>query len=417
MEIIHKSSRFGNLKFHITLGDFFFLLAMTFVLAFPNPSIYKAVSIIAFFCYTIVLALIRREWTNNLLQYVWLVGFFVFCHASKYWSVYPSAIPEVIQNVQWCMLLSLATANYVKLYKMTVTDVAKRILVVALLFAINIGLNGTFVDGRFTVIIDGYQINENTFGQIAIGLAAYMVYWSKKKSWKNLFVNLMIVFTIVLALISGSRKCFISLTIYAIAFLLYEHPPKNIIRFLTRMIAMVAVVVAVYILVMNVDALYQAVGVRIESLFDFFEGDLEADASANTRLLMIETAYKMFQEKPMLGYGLNTFSKITSFDAYAHNNYVELLANLGLIGFLIYYLPLFFFFGKATKRWLQNKNGAIFSVAILFGFFVNDLAAVSYFSMTSHAFIGLAIGFCLKDRKERKKYDQIEEGSGRLFGG
>lgn len=403
MEIIHKSSRFGNLKFHITLGDFFFLLAMTFVLAFPNPSIYKAVSIIAFFGYTIVLALIKREWTNNLLQYVWLVGFFVFCHASKYWSVQPSAIPEVVQNVQWCVLLSLATANYVKLYKMTVTDIAKRMFVVALLFAINIGLNGSFVDDRFTVIIDGYQINENTFGQIAIGLAAYMVYWSKKKNWKNLLINVMIVFTIVLALISGSRKCFISLILYFVAFLLYEHPPKNIVRFVTRMFAVLFVVAGIYLLVMNIGVLYQTVGVRIESLFAFLGGDIEADGSVETRMMMAETAYKMFQKKPVLGFGLNTFSKIAGFGAYAHNNYIELLANIGLVGFLIYYVPLIIYLGHGVRMWFRNHVGAIFPLIALTVFLVNDVFMVSYFSMTSHAFLGLSIGMISSTVKVKKK--------------
>lgn len=61
------------------------------------------------------------------------------------------------------------------------------------------------------------------------------------------------------------------------------------------------------------------------------------DYSSNERLAMIATGLRMWSEAPLLGYGAEQFSVRSGFGTYSHNNYIELLVNFGLIGFMAYY--------------------------------------------------------------------------------
>jgi len=384
-----------KIKIHANICDVLFLITMTFVVAFPNPSMFKALSIILFFSYTIFLSVYGHKKTKNLLQYVWAIGFYLLCYLSKVWSVYPAAISDVITNVQWSFMVSIAVVNYIVIYKLSVIDIAKRMLIIGVIFLVDIILNGVYIDGRFTVIIDGYEINENTFGQIALGIVSYLFFWSKKTKWKNMFINGLIIILIIFALISGSRKCLISLAIYIILFMMYEHPSRDFIKFFAKVAGVAFVLGMIYVCIMNIDVLYSSVGMRIESLLVFLEGDIRADGSVNARFLMIQQALEMFSDKPILGYGLNTFAYITRFGAYAHNNYVELLANVGIVGFLIFYIPIFGYLLKAYNNWKKDLNESIVPLTIFSVYLVNDFANVSYFSIVGNVFRCLAIGLCI----------------------
>ena len=54
----------------------------------------------------------------------------------------------------------------------------------------------------------------------------------------------------------------------------------------------------------------------------------------------IDKAMELFKEKPIFGYGLDSFRTIEgSYGLYAHNNFAELLCCTGIIGFVLFYLP------------------------------------------------------------------------------
>lgn len=62
------------------------------------------------------------------------------------------------------------------------------------------------------------------------------------------------------------------------------------------------------------------------------------DASLNLREAMLSDAYRLWKEKPLTGWGLAQFRYIGGHDMYSHNNYLELLVDGGILGFVLYYL-------------------------------------------------------------------------------
>lgn len=379
----------------INIGDFLFFITMVFVIGFPVPSIFKAISIVTFFIYTFCVQIIREKSTGNFLQYFWAISFFVYCHISEFWSVYPKAMDEVILNVQWSLLLSVAIVNYIIINKLSVMDIANRMAIVACVFLLDVIINGTFFKSRLTLVIDEYLVNANTFGQIAIGIGCFLLFWAKKNKWKNIFLIGGLIALLIISLLSGSRKTLLTFALFMVFIIFYEYPSESAEKTLGKFLGIFLVIAVSYLCIMNIDALYNTIGSRLESLFDFMEGNETSDGSAKSRMLMIEKGFDMFMEKPLLGHGLNTFSYTTVFNTYAHNNFVELLANIGLVGFLIYYIPLFVYLYRAYRNWKRKEESSVVPLAILFVFILNDYANVSYFSMVSHVFLALAIGLSI----------------------
>jgi len=61
------------------------------------------------------------------------------------------------------------------------------------------------------------------------------------------------------------------------------------------------------------------------------------DSSAETRAAFATDFWPYFNEQPFIGYGPERFGEITGADTYAHNNFVEIAINGGLVGLLLYY--------------------------------------------------------------------------------
>ncbi len=99
----------------------------------------------------------------------------------------------------------------------------------------------------------------------------------------------------------------------------------------------------------------------------------EQDPSINTRLLMWETTLEMIKNKPILGSGIGTFKMnyldyqagfLQKFPYYikysgkageAHNEYLQMAAELGILGLGIF-LSILFVFYSLTLNYLKKKN-------------------------------------------------------------
>ena len=265
--------------------------------------------------------------------------------------------------------------------------------------------NSSFVDNRLSV-----GINENSFGRRAAGMACFIFYWCKKEHWKNIFADVIFAILALFTLLSGSRTTVLLLGIYVIAFLAFEHPPKNVTKFCGKLLIVVAFCVAGYFCIKNISFLYNTIGHRIDDLLKLLGGVSEGDGSAITRVNMMNRAKEIFLKNPLIGIGLNNFKFVTSHNTYAHNNYYELAACLGVVGLAVYYVPFVIYLFRAAKRWLKDEREMIVPLAILVSFMIADIGGVSYFNTMSHVFVSLAIGLLAKHRTQYQKPSIDEKG-------
>ncbi|WP_210115335.1 O-antigen ligase family protein [Galactobacillus timonensis] len=145
-------------------------------------------------------------------------------------------------------------------------------------------------------------------------------------------------FAIVFILLSGSRKALLYFLIPISFFLIFRS--KGIAKTLRNFIVVIVLIFIVYLAIMKVPILYESIGRRVATLLNFINGR-ETDSSTATRAVLVSDGIEMFRRKPWIGYGLGNFSTVHSLNStikyYAHNNYIELLVDVGIIGTLMYY--------------------------------------------------------------------------------
>lgn len=120
----------------------------------------------------------------------------------------------------------------------------------------------------------------------------------------------------------------------------------------------------------------------------------DSDASSFERLDMIQYGLRMWQQSPLWGHGNEAFR--VEYGKYSHNNYVELLANYGLIGFSFYYIPFLILSASLVpilrSQRLLVKNETAWILACIFACLVSNLFIPAYYARPALAFLGYIFG-------------------------
>lgn len=253
--------------------------------------------------------------------------------------------------------------------------------------------------------VGGEVVNENTLA-IFLALSAVILFFKYIEA-KNILYIVIFVILVVLNVITGSKKGLIDLVV-GIALVLFfasvnDNEKRNkFIKWFTIIIGIVVVTYFVWQL-----PIFDIVRERFDLMFGFLGGtSAKIDYSTRERQQMIEEGLKQFHETPILGIGIGATSYITmqflGRATYLHNNYVELLASGGLIGTLLYYVPIL---KVGVENWKNRKK----SIANQFGFIIvviiiiNDFAAVQYFSKISYVLFAIVIASANVEASTRSK--------------
>jgi O-antigen ligase len=194
---------------------------------------------------------------------------------------------------------------------------------------------------------------------------------SDKKGVK--FISFIALLVIYLGMfLSGGRKYVIMPLIFLYILMMHKGSKKGRLKIIgsTFIIAIAALVV--YFLIMKVPFFYNVIGVRFEGFFEFLGDNRgKADSSTLLRYQMIDAAWEKWLERPLFGYGFDSFKYyneqfVTGHRYYSHNNFLELLYNQGIVGFAIYYS---FYVYLVIKAW-RLKNNFLYR-----GFIIGAVAA------------------------------------------
>lgn len=188
-----------------------------------------------------------------------------------------------------------------------------------------------------------------------------------------------------------SRKAFIMLIAGVVVSAVFRNvDSKNGVKTAVRIIMIAAVS---YIVIRQVLQLPIFAGImkRLNNLEAYFTGEGDMGASAETRRVLIEIGMKQFRNSPILGIGIGCAHIIANqsigMDAYLHNNYVELLACGGIVGFIIFYsfhIDLFMTFLR--KRVFAADEAYLTCAALMIILFSMDYGCVSVYSKADYFF-------------------------------
>ena len=102
------------------------------------------------------------------------------------------------------------------------------------------------------------------------------------------------------------------------------------------------------------------------------------------RELYIQAGWKQFLKTPILGIGIGNTSQITmaatGHSTYLHNNFIELLASGGIIGFGIYYGIILYLIIKLIPFALKKESVSDACLIVLIVHTIADYGTVSYYT-------------------------------------
>ena len=246
---------------------------------------------------------------------------------------------------------------------------------------------------------DAIGSNSNDVGNKTAFSAIIALSMAKSSQRKKRIIYL-IAFGILLVIVlfSGSRKALIAVVIGAI--LLYTIGLQRKRRLVVSALVIGAILFFGYRLMMSNGVLYATIGRRIETMIDvFFHGGSEAH-SIDLREKYLLAAWGLIKQHPLFGIGLGAFSYISGYGVYSHCDYTEVACSFGLIGFIIYYLPL----SSQTLKYvlLRKKSDLDYGFLIIqIVLFITYITMVMYTSAYTQFIIAVLIVHYRINEKKR----------------
>jgi len=339
--------------------------------------------------------------SNSFLFFYFL--FIAICTISYFYSLEPALSAIKIKTLSLYFIFIAALINYLddygklrKLIKYFIYSGAIASLYILFDFLLSSGFSYFYRLGSVLGPI-------NAMG-IIIGIATIFSFYFMLFEKKYFYIFPAII-TAIIVLLTGSRTALAFIVLNTV-FLIYFKNRSSFMGKLKTTILILLLFLLFYYLIFNVPIFYMVIGRRIENIIDIFRNEGTKDASILERSYMIKFGIEKFIEKPILGYGIVNYLVLLGNEinkrGYAHNNYIELLIGVGIIGTVIYYLMYVFSLFKLIKLKIElYKNIKYLFISLFLSILITGYSDVYYYD--KHFYILLAMASVLITRKYSKK--------------
>ncbi len=400
MDTILKFKGSGNILNKIT--DISLLLFLCVKTGIGNRSILEYITYIVFI--GLVFFRVCQSKKIKITKYsIWYTIFVMFSGISYFWAMSQEFFKQSFFTMGALLIFNIAICNYVD-SKEKLNQVIKYFVWANIFTAIKILLlyntcSGEVAD-RITKITGIYF---NTIAQVMAFSTILTVYLYKIYRKKIYLVFLLVQFCTIF--LTESRKGFLIPIIGIIIMLIFEK--KTMKKFLTYLSIGVVGVIGIFIFFKINDSFSQ----EMQQLYSSVVKDDTGDYSINLREFFIDTGIEIFKEKPILGIGLNNFAyyvkNYTEYTEarYSHNNYIEMLSCLGIVGLILYYWLYLYILVKLLIRLIKNRNDLqlILGFTLVFVLMIFEWGIVSYSGCMYNIIIFIA--YYILEFKEKSKDD------------
>lgn len=341
----------------------------------------------------------------NLKLYLPYIAFLLFGLASTFWAFKPSYTISIFYKLfrlyGVTFLLCLSIKNFED-----VNEQLRAMMVIIISTIIYLFVKTPFYEwkdmiyGSYIASTDEGRIGSaigyhpNTFGTLCFIFILICLYWYYIKKKKIYLLPTAILLVVALFTKSRASLAMIAISMALFYLLVEQRKYKKVIKIL----GVIVFAIIIYWAIFNIPILYKLIGFRFEGILGF-SGQKDASTVGRTGLLI--NALEIFREYPIGGVGLDNF-KYYSYvyqsafkEVYAHSNWGELLADTGIIGTSLYYIPQVYAVWVLWRK-LNKLNGddrvlcALF-LTILSVMIVFDIQKMSYCYFHSFYMIILSI--------------------------
>ena len=379
----------------INIVLFLYIISLYFFTFLPGlNNISNAVAAVFIFLVAMKMLIEKRKVIFNRFLFFYLF-FIIICIISYFYAIDQMIVLIMTRSLLLYFIFIVFLINYVDNYDKLIT-LLNYFIYAGLFAAIYLLINSEINNMQR---LGGLLGNINEIG-IIIGISAlfslYFILFQKRYLYL-----LPAMVCVVMVLDTGSRAALV-LVIFSSVLLFYFND-KNSFKGRIKSITLVILLLFLFwYLLFNVPYFYQIAGQRVENTLKFIRNERVTEGSITIRIYMVRYGLELFKESPLIGYGINNYRVLLGKDigriTYAHNNYIELLVGLGILGAIIYYS----IYANAVICLLKSKNNS--SLRYLFLTFllcvlIIDFASVNYYS--KHIYIVLAMSSIFTDLKIR----------------
>ncbi|MDD6224245.1 MAG: O-antigen ligase family protein [bacterium] len=365
------------------IGCFLFLFILSKT-GFLVSSIMEYVSLLIFSLLVVLRVLKSKTFmiTKPTVYYL-LFGGYVFL--SYFWAMNKDFALETIYTMVALVVFMIVLSNYIYT-KEKLRTVVKYLVLANVLVSGKILLFYFFQNGTAASrIISITGIHFNTVGQVIAFSTLFSVYlYRVYKEKKYLYAIVPQLLAIVL---TTSRKSLLIPIIGMIIVLLLEKRVSKLLKYL--FLSFTGMVIFYLINPTLISNILEKLG----DLFKYAVGSETTDWSINLRDFFIQTGEEIFKHHPMIGIGVNNFAyyvgTFTSYGIarYSHNNYIELLSCLGIVGFMLYYWLYLYLLVKLRRRASKNNPLHMICFSILITLIIMEWGIVSYTGCMYHMYL------------------------------
>lgn len=369
---------------------FFYILSLYLFSNKAGMTIYS--NALAFFLVVAIcmnFLITKRKLIFNRLLKIQLT-FIILSTLSYYFAIDADTVIRKVKTLLLIFLLMLSLINYVDSYK-KVRNIIISFIYSGFIVSIYIIINSDFL----SLTRLGSELgNVNAVGMI-ITISSIFCFYIILSEKKYYCYGLILITMITTILLTGSRKALLFLFL-AILVILYLKSKKSIKRIIWLFLISILALSLIYYIVIKVPLFYEVIGKRIENLFYFISGQGTNEVSINERTYMVKFGVEMFKNKPFIGYGIDNYRFLLGnnygLETYAHNNYIELMIGIGIVGVVIYYLTHIIVLKDLFHKCKQSSNKTLYNtfIAIIITYMILSISIVYYDSKYFSILIALA---------------------------
>lgn len=326
----------------------------------------------------------------GLLVYVVLLIF--YCILSRFWAQRPSLITSKINALTFILAAMLVIElAYGKEdgFGMFLKAVMYGGYAVVIFSFLRYGINGIMGLLSSNERLASDSLNANGIGMCAAFSILINVHFILHDRFH--VRDVLMVPAAVILIVSQSRKAIliVALGLFGI-YVLKNLNKKNFGLTVVKILGVILAFVLMFIVLSKVPALAKIFD-RIFDIFEMLAGEgVRGQNSAWIRFAYNDLGIELFKKHPVLGIGINNASIYTQMvyghNHYLHNNYIELLACGGLVGFSLYYsIYAYFLYCFWKYRKYRDKEFDICLVLLLLNLVV-DYGGVSYYGKDTYVF-------------------------------
>lgn len=405
-----KSGTLNTMLILLVLYIFFMYTAQKTLL----PTVIHSIVMYLFVGWTLFQTLIVTRGNTLIGSYTkWYFLLIVYCVLSYAWATF------VVGSSLYSMFVSLIIT-----YCFICTiDSREKLNIIAKTFVISADVMCLMLllTGQLTAGTEGDRLgqeitgNANSFSALlmmAAVFAAWLFVYNARGFWKRLLYLASISFLLYTMALSGGRKTIIAVMVCFFYFIIFKDIQKSV-KTLGNILKAAVVLVIVYFAIMHIPVLYDTIGERFVQLFDMLLGGTSDVGSDDLRVVMVHMAFDKWLSSPFVGYGLDTFKyynqSMTGHFYYAHNNYAELLYDLGIVGFVFYYGYVFYLTKKLVQCKTDNRSYKALGIGIVIELLLFDIGGVSYYTIITQVLLCMFF-ICFRiTSEETEKYSALHE--------